>query len=120
MRAEADVDVAEFQAGHRDVIRHVEDREQSLLAGGRERREVTQLRLAARGIKIKAALLAFGEGVADGGVRVAAIISQQDVLLTRIQSDDFASGEGSVERIEVIDTYVQDIAGRFTLAEDTL
>lgn len=36
-------------------------------------------------------------------------------LLSRIQSNEFDSGEGSVERIEVLDGYVEDIAGRFTL-----
>lgn len=36
-------------------------------------------------------------------------------LLGRITSGDVDAGEGAVERIEVLDAYVQDIAGRFTL-----
>ena len=36
-------------------------------------------------------------------------------LLGRIQSDDVDSGDGDVERIEVLDRYVTDIAGRFEL-----
>jgi phosphomannomutase/phosphoglucomutase len=37
-------------------------------------------------------------------------------LLTRIQAADFASGSGAVEKVEVLDRYVADIAGRFQLA----
>lgn len=36
-------------------------------------------------------------------------------LLRRIESDDFDAGEGSVERVEVLDEYVADVAGRFEL-----
>lgn len=36
-------------------------------------------------------------------------------LLARITSGEVDSGEGAVERIEVLDAYVEDIAGRFTL-----
>jgi len=36
-------------------------------------------------------------------------------LLARITSGKVDSGEGAVERIEVLDAYVEDIAGRFTL-----
>ncbi|MCH1570199.1 MAG: phosphomannomutase/phosphoglucomutase [Longimicrobiales bacterium] len=36
-------------------------------------------------------------------------------LLTRIQANEFDAGEGRVERIEVLDAYVEDVAGRFTL-----
>jgi len=36
-------------------------------------------------------------------------------LLRRIESDDLDSGAGEVERIEVLDHYVRDIAGRFEL-----
>jgi phosphomannomutase/phosphoglucomutase len=38
-------------------------------------------------------------------------------LLRRIQSDDVDGGEeGTVQRIDVLDAYVEDVAGRFTLA----
>lgn len=37
-------------------------------------------------------------------------------LLKRIQENDLEQGTGSVERIEVLDAYVADIAGRFELA----
>ena len=36
-------------------------------------------------------------------------------LLRRIESDDLDSGAGEIERIEVLDHYVRDIAGRFEL-----
>lgn len=36
-------------------------------------------------------------------------------LLHRIQSGELDEGSGDVERIEVLDAYVEDIAGRFTL-----
>lgn len=36
-------------------------------------------------------------------------------LLTRIEADDLDSGAGEIERIEVLDHYVRDIAGRFEL-----
>ncbi|MGB0543371.1 MAG: phosphomannomutase/phosphoglucomutase [Longimicrobiales bacterium] len=36
-------------------------------------------------------------------------------LLSRIQDDDVDSGEGEVQRIEVLDAYVEDVAGRFEL-----
>jgi len=37
-------------------------------------------------------------------------------LLKRIQENDLDEGTGGVERIEVLDAYVEDIAGRFELA----
>lgn len=37
-------------------------------------------------------------------------------LYRRVVDDDLASGEGSVESVEVLDRYVADIAGRFELA----
>jgi phosphomannomutase/phosphoglucomutase len=37
-------------------------------------------------------------------------------LYRRIQEGDVASGAGGVERVEVLDRYVADVAGRFTLA----
>jgi phosphomannomutase/phosphoglucomutase len=37
-------------------------------------------------------------------------------LLRRIQDADLDSGEGSVERVDVLDRYVEDVAGRFSLA----
>lgn len=37
-------------------------------------------------------------------------------LHRRIQEDDLDSGEGSLETVEVLDRYVEDVAGRFELA----